>query len=52
LDRPHMDIKPDVHTKRVLYHLGMSEGEDETAAIFSGPGRIRTCDQAIMSRLR
>ena len=52
LDRPHMDIKPDVHTKRVLYRLGMSEGEDETAAIFSGPGRIRTCDQAIMSRLR
>lgn len=33
LDRPHMDIKPDVHTKRVLYRLGMSEGEDEIAAI-------------------
>ena len=33
LDRPRMDIKPDVHTKRVLYRLGMSEGEDEIAAI-------------------
>lgn len=33
LDRPHMDIKPDVHTKRVLYRLSMSEKEDETAAI-------------------
>jgi len=33
LDRPHMDIKPDVHTKRVLYRLGMSEREEETAAI-------------------
>ena len=33
LDRPRMDIKPDVHTKRVLYRLGMSEREDETAAI-------------------
>jgi len=33
LDRPHMDIKPDVHTKRVLYRLGMSEREDEIAAI-------------------
>jgi endonuclease III len=33
LDRPHMDIKPDVHTKRVLYRLGMSEREDEAAAI-------------------
>ena len=33
LDRPRMDIKPDVHTKRVLYRLGMSEAEEETAAI-------------------
>jgi len=33
LDRPRMDIKPDVHTKRVLFRLGMSSGEDETAAI-------------------
>jgi endonuclease III len=33
LDRPHMDIKPDVHTKRVLYRLGMSDREEETAAI-------------------
>ncbi|MFH2103414.1 MAG: hypothetical protein ABIJ39_08705 [Chloroflexota bacterium] len=33
LDRPHMDIKPDVHTKRVLYRLGMSAKEDETAAV-------------------
>ncbi len=33
LDRPRMDIKPDVHTKRVLYRLGMSEREEETAAI-------------------
>jgi endonuclease III len=33
LDRPRMDIKPDVHTKRVLYRLGMSEREDEIAAV-------------------
>jgi endonuclease-3 len=33
LDRPRMDIKPDVHTKRVLYRLGMSEREEEIAAI-------------------
>ena len=33
LDRPHMDIKPDVHTKRVLYRLGMSNEEEETAAL-------------------
>jgi len=33
LDRPRMDIKPDLHTKRVLYRLGMSEREDETASI-------------------
>lgn len=25
LDRPHMDIKPDVHTVRVLYRLGVSD---------------------------
>ncbi len=33
LDRPRMDIKPDVHTKRVLHRLGMSESEDESSAI-------------------
>lgn len=33
LDRPRMDIKPDVHTKRVLYRLGMSDRDDEAAAI-------------------
>jgi endonuclease III len=33
LDRPRMDIKPDVHTKRVLYRLGMSQGETEQDAI-------------------
>jgi len=32
-DRKHMDIKPDAHTKRVLYRLGISEEETEEAAI-------------------
>jgi endonuclease III len=32
LDRPRMDIKADVHTKRVLYRLGMSESKDESSA--------------------
>ncbi len=33
LDRTHMDIKPDVHTIRVLYRLGASESETIEAAI-------------------
>ena len=33
IDRPAMDIKPDLHTKRVLYRLGVSESEEESAAI-------------------
>lgn len=33
IDRPQMDIKPDVHTKRVLYRLGVSAQETEAAAI-------------------
>lgn len=33
LDRIRMDIKPDVHTKRVLYRLGVSEAETEVAAL-------------------
>jgi len=33
LDRPRMDIKADVHTKRVLYRLGMSDEEEENAAM-------------------
>lgn len=33
LDRKRMDIKPDVHTKRVLYRLGVSNAETEQAAL-------------------
>jgi endonuclease III len=33
LDRTRMDIKPDVHTVRVLYRLGASEAETIEAAI-------------------
>ena len=33
LDRKRMDIKPDVHTKRVLYRLGVSDEEREEAAL-------------------
>ncbi len=33
LDRTRMDIKPDVHTVRVLYRLGVSESETIAAAI-------------------
>ncbi len=33
LDRPKMDIKPDVHTMRVLYRLGVSEAVSEKAAV-------------------
>lgn len=33
LDRRRMDIKPDVHTKRVLYRLGIIEEEDFDLAI-------------------
>ena len=33
LDRPSMDIKPDTHTRRVLYRLGVSEAETDKAAI-------------------
>ena len=32
-DRENMDIKPDVHTKRVLYRLGISNAETETGAL-------------------
>lgn len=35
LDRTRMDIKPDVHTVRVLYRLGVSEIETTDAAIES-----------------
>lgn len=47
LDRKNMDIKPDVHTKRVLYRLGASESISESAAIEASrkmnpnyPGRL------------
>jgi endonuclease III len=33
LDRPSMDIKPDVHTMRVLYRLGVSQAVSEQSAI-------------------
>lgn len=33
LDRPGMDIKPDVHTMRVLFRLGVSPLQTESAAI-------------------
>lgn len=33
LDRPRMDIKPDVHTMRVLFRLGMSDDQTEAEAI-------------------
>ena len=33
LDRRHMDIKPDVHTMRVLYRLGVSDNLSEQDAI-------------------
>jgi endonuclease-3 len=33
LDRTHMDIKPDVHTVRVLYRLGASDAKTDEAAI-------------------
>lgn len=33
LDRPRMDIKPDVHTVRVLYRLGISEAQTINAAL-------------------
>ena len=33
LDRTRMDIKPDVHTMRVLYRLGVSNSETTDAAI-------------------
>jgi endonuclease III len=33
LDRTRMDIKPDVHTVRVLYRLGVSEAEEPEFAI-------------------
>jgi endonuclease III len=35
VDRPSMDIKPDVHTMRVLYRLGAPEMEAENAAIIA-----------------
>jgi hypothetical protein len=34
-DKSFMDIKPDVHTMRVLYRLGVSENQNETSAIWS-----------------
>ena len=33
LDRPHMDIKPDVHTVRVLYRLGVSDAPTIDSAL-------------------
>lgn len=33
LDRPRMDIKPDVHTMRVLYRLGVADSMSEQSAI-------------------
>jgi endonuclease III len=33
LDRKNMDIKPDIHTKRVLYRLGVIEYEMDESAI-------------------
>lgn len=33
LDRPGMDIKPDVHTTRVLYRLGLASERSENAAV-------------------
>lgn len=33
LERKNMDIKPDVHTRRVLYRLGISSSDSEIAAI-------------------
>jgi endonuclease III len=35
LDRTRMEIKPDVHTVRVLYRLGVSESETTDAAIMA-----------------
>ena len=33
IDRARMDIKSDVHTKRVLYRIGVSETEEDKDAI-------------------
>jgi endonuclease III len=33
LDRKRIDIKPDVHTRRVLYRLGMAVEENDQAAL-------------------
>ena len=33
LDRPHMDIKADVHTMRVLYRLGAASSQSESEAV-------------------
>ena len=35
LDRSQMDIKPDVHTVRVLYRLGVSDAQTTNAAIMA-----------------
>ena len=35
LDRTRMDIKPDVHTVRVLYRLGVSDAETIEAALMA-----------------
>ena len=32
-DRPNMDIKPDTHTRRVLFRLGVGESETDKATI-------------------
>ena len=39
LDKPHMDIKPDVHTMRVLYRLGVTSSQTTWEAI-EGARRI------------
>lgn len=38
LDRRNMDIKPDVHTIRVLYRLGVSQAMTEQAAVAAARG--------------
>ncbi len=39
-DRPRMDIKVDVHTKRVLYRLGASTATDETSTLEAADGAL------------
>ena len=55
-DHWNMDIKPDLHTKRVLYRLGASHAETEDAALEASrrmnpefPGVV---DRGIVSNFR